>query len=395
MKLVEFYEKALISVGMKATEEGNIVYTSDESKLVTANKKQLVMPIKQQINIITEDKVLFNPLQEDMIKGMNLSTAKVKVSADRMLANAFNLIVEALAVLAKDLDLQNKANLELNKFVGELNKLRKQNMKEIVDAPFISMISKVHAESIKKTSVFGSVAIKIDKNKSIEGEKFSKVASLMLPIYEDLLTDPNKIYDIELKRKKDADIYKTMVEFIIGKNENDEIATSKYITGSNSLSSPSFIVIYRLYFKLATRLNKLMDGLKFINEDIVDAKINLELSLDDLALIPEFDSELRMIPNMNKLQQMNSEPIRARETLIQPRSESLLNRNTQASEPRPNSAAAMMNRLSGGSTTTVRDTPTLVTPRPVGILGNIRDIEDDSYRPMRRERTLGNIRNLR
>lgn len=393
MKLIEFYEKALLSVGMKATEEGNIVYTSDESKLVTANKKQLVMPIKQQINIITEDKVLFNPLQEDMIKGMNLSTAKVKVSADRTLANAFNLIIESLAVLAKDLDLQNKANLELNKFVGELNKLRKQNMKDIVDAPFISTISKVHTESIKKTSVFGSVAIKIDKNKSIEGEKFSKVASLSLPIYEDLLTDSTKIYDIELKRKKDADIYKTMVEFIIGKNENDEIATAKYITGSNSLSAPSFIVIYRLYFKLATRLNKLIDGLKFINEDIVDAKINLELSLDDLALIPEFDSELRMIPNMNKLQQMNSEPVRGRETLVQARSESLLSRNS-VSEPRPNSAAAMMSRLSGGSTS-VRDTPTLVTPKPAGILGNIRDIEDDSYRPMRRERSLGNIRNLR
>jgi len=394
MKLVDFYNKALISVGMQSTEEGNIVYTNDESKLVTASKKQMVMPIKQQINIITEDKILFNPLQEDMIKGMNLSTAKVKVSADRMLANAFNLVIESLALLAKDIELQNKANLELNKFTGELNKLRKQNMKEIVDAPFVTMISKVHSESIKKTSMFGSIAIKIDKNKAIEGEKFSKVGSLILPIYEDLLLDSTKIYDIELKRKKDADIYKTMVEFIIGKNDNDEVALSNYTTGSNSLSSPSFIVIYRVYFKLATRLNKLIDGLKFINEDIVKAKINLALSLDDLSLIPEFDSELRMIPNLNKIQQMNMEPIRAKETLL-PARDSILNRTTATADYRPSSAAALMNRLSGSNNNTVAPRETLVVNRPSNILANIRDIDDDSYRPMRRERTLGNIRDLR
>lgn len=302
MKLLDFYVKAIKSIGL-TLDDDNFICLEENGKLerVMHNKKQILLPTPENLRHINDNIIIFNPLEEDSIRGINPSMIKYKAAIDRRLAQSFNVISELVSVLGENLDIQKKATLELNKFLSSLSVLRKQNMKNnIVDEAFVNLVRKIVNTSLTKSAHSGSIFIKTDKGKVLDGEKFNKVASLALPIYEDLKENSESIFDIELKRKKDAGIYSIITEFIIGTKDDNTIDYEKYNVGSNHLESPTFIVVYKLYYKLAKRFNALLKSLSFVNKEIAEAAmINLELELDDLLEITNFAGELKLIPNLN------------------------------------------------------------------------------------------------
>ena len=305
MLLNDFYNATLETLGLSMDEEGFVVQPDgEENARVLIGKRFLVMPTSEHVSTMTDEKVLFNPLQEDAIKGINPSMVKLEAMQERKLSIAFNTVQFLLAKLAADVKLQAKASLELNKFISELNVLRKAQMKEIVTENTLKLLNKIHTASYKKNSSAGSVAIKIDKSVVLDGEKFSKVASIVLPIYAEVLaamsstSDKKYIYDIDVTRPTDLGILKLTTEFIIGKDEEGKVNT--YKIGSNSTESPTFISVYKVYVKLSTRLNKLLASLSFIDKTICDAvKINHVLKVDDLVHIENFKSSLRLIPKID------------------------------------------------------------------------------------------------
>lgn len=302
MNLIEFYKKAIKSVGLTIDEDHFLCLENDDKlERVMHNKKQILLPTPENLKHISDNIIIFNPLEEDSIRGINPSMIKFKSIIDRRLAQSFNVISELVSVLGENLEIQKKASLELNKFLSSLNVLRQPNMKNnIVDEAFVSLVRKIIATSLTKSAHSGSIFIKTDKGKVIDGEKFNKTASLSLPIYEDLKENKETVFDITLKRKKDAGIYSIITEFIIGTKDDNSIDYEKYNVGSNHLESPTFIVVYKLYYKLAKRFNSLLKSLSFINKELAEtAMINLELELDDLAEISGFIGELKLIPNLN------------------------------------------------------------------------------------------------
>lgn len=302
MKLIDFYLKAIKSVGL-TIDSDSFVCLEENGKLerVMHNKKQILLPTYENLKNINDNIIIFNPLEEDSIRGINPSMVKFKSIIDRRLSQSFNTITELVSVLGENLEIQKKASLELNKFLSSLNVLRKPNMKNnIIDEAFVSLVRKIIAASLTKSSHSGSIYLKTDKGKILDGEKFNKVASLALPIYEDLKENSEAVFDIELKRKKDAGIYSIIVEFIVGTKDDNTVDYEKYSVGSNNLDSPTFIVTYKLYYKLVKRFNALLKSLSFVNKEIAEAAIiNLDLELDDLAEINSFTGELKLIPNLN------------------------------------------------------------------------------------------------
>ena len=301
MFLEEFYKFALTSVGYTLDEDNFMVKkTADGQTREMHNKKQIMLYDGSTRLTSADEVIIFNPLEEDSIKGINPSMVKYKAIIDKRLSFSFNQTLELLATLAANIDLQKKASLELNRFMSELNKLRRPNMKEIVDESFVKLLKNINEQSYTKSSNNGSVFIKTDKGKVIDGEKYNKSGVVSFPIYEDLKENPKEIYDIEFKRNKDVNIYFSLVEFVVGVTDDDKLDIDKYTVGSNSMTSPTFIIIYKLYFKMARRLNSLLKSLEFID----DAKANkaimkLTLTIEDLAEIDTFAGELKMIPNLN------------------------------------------------------------------------------------------------
>jgi len=311
MNLNEFYKKSLETLSLDVDENGYVtVKSGDEILRVTVGKKFLVMATSEHVSTMDDNKVLFNPLQEDSIKGINPSMVKYKSLIERQLSIAFNTAALLLAKLAADVKLQKDASLELNKFVSELNKLRRPNMKEIVTEDTIKLFNKIFEASYTKSSNAGMVAIASARGKVIDGEKFNKVASLHLPLYEDLLENPKFAYDIEIKRPADSGALKTIIEYVVGMDDDNKIDYAKFTVGSNSLESPTFISVYKLYYKLATRLNKVLKQLSFIDKPLCKAvMLKTTLELDDLAHIEEFKSQLRLIPKINDNSSVTIPPI--------------------------------------------------------------------------------------
>lgn len=56
-----------------------------------------------------DEVIIFNPLEEDSIKGINPSMVKYKAIIDKRLSFSFNQTLELLATLAANIDLQKKA----------------------------------------------------------------------------------------------------------------------------------------------------------------------------------------------------------------------------------------------------------------------------------------------
>ena len=308
MKLNDFYEKALSTLSLSVDDDGYVVIKDEEStNRVTVGKKFLVMATSNHVSTMDDNKVLFNPLQEDSIKGINPSMVKYKALIERKLSVSFNVAQKLLAKLASDMKLQKDASLELNnKFIAKLNKVRKQNMKEIVTEDTIKLLNKIHEASYQKSSNQGMVAISVSKAKVIEGEKYNKVAVVQLPVYEDVCNNPKYAYDIEIKRPADAGIFKVITEYIIGTDDEDKIDYSKFTVGSKSLESPTFISVYKLYYKLAERINKVLKQLSFIDKEICkESMLKLDLALDDLVHIEDFKSQLRLIPKISDNSSVN------------------------------------------------------------------------------------------
>ena len=301
MNLNDFYKKSLETLSLGVDDSGYVTVKSGEELLrVTVGKKFLVMATSEHVSTMDDNKVLFNPLQEDSIKGINPSMVKYKSLIERQLSITFNTVAVLLAKLAADVKLQKDASLELNKFIAELNKLRKQNMKEIVTEDTIKLFNKIFEASYSKASNSGMVAISLARGKVLDGEKFNKVAALHLPLYEDLLENPKYAYDIEIKRPADSGALKTIIEYIVGIDDDEKIDYSKFTVGSNSLESPTFISVYKVYSKLAARLNKILKQLSFIDKELCKVvTLKTDLAIDDLALIEGFKSQLRMIPKIN------------------------------------------------------------------------------------------------
>lgn len=315
MILEDFYKFAIASVGYTLDEDNFIVKkTADGQTREMHNKKQIMLYDGSARLTSADDVIIFNPLEEDSIKGINPSMVKYKAIIDKRLSFSFNQTLELLATLAANIDLQKKASLELNRFMSELNKLRRPNMKEIVDENFVKLLKNINEQSYTKSSNNGSVFIKTDKGKVIDGEKYNKSGVVSFPIYEDLKENPKEIYDIEFKRNKDVNIYFSLVEFVVGTTDDDKLDIDKYTVGSNSMTSPTFIIIYKLYFKMARRLNSLLKSLEFIDDVKANKAImKLTLTIEDLAEIDSFAGELKMIPNLNNQAVRQSQTVVSRE----------------------------------------------------------------------------------
>ena len=318
MNLDTFYKNAIKSIKCTLDEDGFLIKNTANGFVREQYDKKQILLYDSSIRLTNvDDIILFNPLEEDSIKGINPSMAKYKANVEKNLAYSFNVVTELLAVLAVDLDLQKKASLELNKFMSDLNKHRKANMKEIVDENFVKTLKNINNTSYTKSVNNSAIFIKTEKGKVLDGEKYNKVGVLSFPIYEDLLENPKEIYDVELKRNKDANIYYSIVEFIVGKNDDDKLDIEKYTVGSNSLVSPTFIIIHKLYLKLAKRLNALLKSLSFVDEEKANSGIiNIPLIIEDLAVIDSLAGELKMIPNFNN--QNKAAPVSSVSRMEQP-----------------------------------------------------------------------------
>lgn len=307
MSLNVFYSRIITNLGLYVDENGFIYSSNKENKVpITNDGKPLVLPTNDNLSsIFSKDengelvttKSIFNPMNEDIIKGDSPSLKKMKTLAERRLGHLVALAGELLLTLASNKELQKKTSLQINKFLKRVQEANGQGIKQIVDEKTIDAWSKIYNKSLHKPQ--GMFSIYLKKAGNIEGVKFTRLATLSSPVYDELLEvdSEGKVYDVTL-RKKDVTMFKIVFQYLIPEFESSDT----FSIGSNDLEHPGFLALLQVYLAVVKKTNMVFKALGSINQQVGDEGYIDDLITDeDLAGLKVYLPELKNIPNEHDL----------------------------------------------------------------------------------------------
>lgn len=307
MSLNMFYHKVISNLGLYVDESGFIYNSNKENKVpITTDGKPLVLPTNENLNSVFSKndhgeleitKAIFNPMNEDVIKGDSPSLKKMKTLAERRLGHLVAIAGELLLLLASNKDLQKKTTIGINKFLKRVNEANGQGIKQIVDDKTIDAWSKIYSKSLTKPQGFFSIYLK--KAGNIEGIKFTRLATLSSPAYDELLEleADGKVFDVTL-RKKDVTMFKIIFQYLIPEFESTDVVS----IGSNDIEHPAFISLMQIYLSVVKKTNKVFKDLSFVNQQLADeCMIEDIITEEDLSSLKIYLPELKNIPNEHDL----------------------------------------------------------------------------------------------
>ena len=308
--LIEFYTEVLLSLGLVVDDEG-FIYIKGSSKnvLLMSNGKPMVLPTENHLETLLDKdedgkfvikKIPFNVLNENSIKGDSASLTKVKTIVENRIAFGISVAGSLLLQLASNNELQRKyGNITLNKFLGELNSVKKPNMKTIVDEKMIESWSKIYSDSGNSKEKIVSVFLK--KQGKYDNTTYNRLAVMDSPIYLSLLSmDKNNdtLCGVRL-RNKDMDVFKLILEFLLPQMDKNNLIN----IGSKDNTSPGFIALFTLYIDVSEKILKVIEDLKELDKDYYDtAYYSISITKDMLTQLGVYASELRKVPNDSELQ---------------------------------------------------------------------------------------------
>ena len=234
MDLIEFYRKVATSLGLIVSDDDFLQVKLGKSKTtLTADGKMMTLPTKYHIDSAVDiddegnpiiSKIMYNPLNEDVIKRDSLSLTKTKDMVERRLALSFAAIGELLLTLASNTTLQKKTPMELNKFLMSLNSADNANIKSVVDPKSVDLWAKIYSKAYEVDPGKSFTKLYLKKGGTYQGVKYNRLAVCSLPIYEMLSTADRDtpIFDIKL-RNKDIKVFKLIHEFVFDTMDENEI----------------------------------------------------------------------------------------------------------------------------------------------------------------------------
>ena len=307
MSIIEYYTQVIENMGLTVSEDGYIYVVDGKDKsLVMSNGKPLVLPTKDHIESIyskDEDgnpvitKLLFNPLNEDVVKGDSESFKKIKNIVEYKLGHLLFAAGELLLTLGSDKKLQGKTNLEINKFLSKLNKANNQGIKAIIDDKSLDHWCNIYKNCLAKSEK--AINIFVKKKGKVDDVNYVRVATLSSNIYEALsnATTEISVYGVKL-RNKDITVFKSVFEYLIEGIEDEGILS----IGSNNGEAPAFLSLFSIYLRVMDKINKVFKYLTHVDKKTCEHyKVDNLMTEEQLEDITGFKSELSMIPNETDL----------------------------------------------------------------------------------------------
>ena len=315
--VIDFYKDVVLTLGLNVTDDGFIKIDVGNGKLtpLTIGGKPLVLPLKEHIDTVLEPKengelettkILYNPLNEDVIKSDSVSLRKTKEIIDKKLAHSIAGIGELLLRLASNPELQKKTSLEINKFLSTLKEADNPGIKSIVDDKSVDTWTKLYGKSLESSVNDKVLKIFLKKTANYKGTRYNRLCTISLPLYEKLLGATRETHVNGYKlRNKDIIVFRLIYEYLFKDMDENHLL----VNGSNDPESPGFISLMTSFIKVATRINHVVKYLKNVDESSYDfIKFNIKLHLNELTELGKYSSELATIPGELAINRMKSAP---------------------------------------------------------------------------------------
>lgn len=363
-KLIDFYKRTLESVGFKYNGNGNIIRVSSKGKevVVMQDGKPMVLPTKEHVDTLVElddngdpciKKILFNPLNEDMVKGDSHSLVKLKDTVSTMLNYSIFTSCILLLHVGKEKHLQVDIPMDVTDYLSSLSQIdRGNNVKVLIDDTTISNWEKIYDKMASDGFThksFINIFIK-KRGRDSKGEMSNRLTVLnsnFLTDLEELLEEKTPVYmDIKL-RPKDIKVYIATMRFIL---EDLDEKNNTLSIGSNDGLAPAFVSLFTTYLKVIEKPNKILKDLRFVNYDFSDSGyIDIKIKMDEILEVGKHKAALHSIPNDIEAHRMvtnyantASQPAVQNQMVAQPAQ--------VMQQPMNNQVASVQTPPSGGST---------------------------------------------
>ena len=315
--LVSFYKSLLEALDLKVDKEGRIfIATGDKERPLTINGLPVVLPTDENtrtaVEIVngtpTPVKIIFNPLDEDAIKGENESLKKLRQIIELKLNGVFYQIGESLFNVLYNTN-KEVNNIEIIRFATLLNKYKATGLKHPIDEKLITNWIKLYKEIL--TSNYDSHAyIKIFSKRGgkINNIKYNRINSLGFPFAENLFEiKPNKEKFLDLKlRTKDKHAYLSLFEFIFKVDIEQILDGFKF--GSLNKIAPGFHVLMLVYNFVYEHMRGVIEAL--VNLDLEDRELEymnlrpLPVDINNMGdFIDSLEHVIKRVPKEDNLKQ--------------------------------------------------------------------------------------------
>lgn len=306
MRLMDFYRKIILDLGLGISDKDYILPTPKDKVPIIRDGKPLTLPTAEHLNSVYEKdedgnvvpvKTLYNPLSEDIVKGDTTSLKATKDFVCLRLSYTIAGVGELLLLLASNPELQHKTPLKINKFLSAINQAQQQGIKRLVDEKSIDNWTKLFSNSLDTQDGFMSIFLK--KRGKYQNIEYNRLAVLNSQVYDELSKAGKEPTILGVKlRNKDVTIFKLIFEFLIKGIETDGTIS----IGSNDNDSPAFISLFKMYLKIMSRCQDILEALEGVNPELHDSLV-IEDLIDESVLdnIAQFNKELLLIPNDNDI----------------------------------------------------------------------------------------------
>lgn len=315
--LVGFYKNLVEALDLKVDKQGKIIITTGEKERpLTINGLPVVLPTDENtrtaVEIIngipTPVKIIFNPMDEDAIKGENESLKKLRQIIELKLNGVFYQIGETIFNVLFNTD-KEVNHIEIIRFATLLNRHKAPGLKNPIDEKLITNWIKLYREILASNyDTHAYIKIFSKRGGKINNVKYNRINSLGFPFAEEIYElKPNKEKFLGLKlRTKDKHAYLSLFEYIFKVDTNKLLEGFKF--GSLNKIAPGFhalMITYDFVFKhMFNIINALVEldvedrELEYLNLSPLPVDIN---NMGDF--IDNLESVIKRIPKEDNLKQ--------------------------------------------------------------------------------------------
>ena len=281
MNIIDLYT-SILDCGSLTTNDEGFVSVKHNNSPVLVEGKRLVLPTHKQLSSGGWDnKMVFHPLSESVLRGESEIIAKMRSVFNIRLNSTFAAIAVNLLSIIASTDEHKKLNpvqSELLSAVGE------------VDKPTMDAFIKVMTAIIKDSAEKGFINIFLKRGGLIKGKKFSRVGVVTFPFYEELQKQQETYYGVKL-RSKDRIVFIQLCEYILPSLNVEE----QYNYGSESRIAPYLDALMGTVLGIASKFNDILETFSkeiddsedlVFNAEWVEAFENLEVMLPQIRQIP-------------------------------------------------------------------------------------------------------------
>lgn len=302
--IITFYKHLLATGRMRADNEGFVSKKStskeDGWEPAIVEGKRLVIPTANQTALAdTENRMYFHPLCESALKGESATLQRLRrafaVGLNYSMAMTFSSLIELAASHAD----HAKLDPDQSEILSPLHDSNADTA--------VNFLKIVRAATIANGAEASLVQIYLKRNAVVGGANFARGATVSFPVYEELLKNEEKVFDVKLSKKDRATLIALFEYTLPG------IKEGLYNQGSNSDVAPYLDSLLKAVGKIGANLNhySAMYKLESVVEDIevplgwYDDSKNLDVFLPEIRRIPQigFDSgSEKVIDNVRQAQ---------------------------------------------------------------------------------------------